>query len=160
MQIPLTGGLVAIVDDEDAHLFDKYKWTARTDSGGRTYVLGCVNGRTVGLHRVVMGMPTGKVIDHINRNPLDNRKANLRLCTTAENIRNGGRKGSFHQSRYKGVWREGRWRAKITVDAKNIHLGRFDTELQAALAYDEAARRYHGEFACTNAGMGLYRQAA
>jgi hypothetical protein len=82
---------------------------------------------------------------------LDNQRQNLRLATNQQNCRNihGGR----GTSAYKGVsahQMSHRWRARLTVDGRETHLGMFDTEEAAALAYDEAARRHFGEFACPN----------
>jgi hypothetical protein len=91
--------------------------------------------------------PRGE-IDHRNGDRADNRIANLRECSRAENARNVT---SRNPSGFKGVRRDdSRWRASITVNGKRIHLGTFDTAEKAAAAYDKAARRYHGEFARTN----------
>lgn len=90
------------------------------------------------------------VIDHINGNGLDNRRCNLRICTQAENVRNNrGRMGMTSQ--YKGVskW-EGQWIATITSHGKQVRIGQFATEHEAALAYDAAARELHGEYAHLN----------
>lgn len=103
------------------------------------------------LHREIMGNPEGLVVDHINGDILDNRKYNLRVCTTKENIRNS--KPQEGTSTYKGVsWDKDRnkWIAQIKVDRKGIHLGRFDSEIQAAEAYDNAAINYYGEYARLN----------
>ena len=104
------------------------------------------------LHRLIMGARPYQEVDHVNRNPLDNRCCNLRFCTKKQNGSNRGKnKNNKHQ--YKGTWfceTVGRWRAAITVDYKLIHLGYFNTKEEAALAYNIAAQKYFGEFACLN----------
>ena len=103
------------------------------------------------LHRLVMDVTDSNIIvDHINRNPLDNRKANLRKCTTGENVRNKT-KSVGKSSRYMGVSnsRE-KWRAIIKSEGVKISLGTFASEEEAALAYDNAARTYFGNFASLN----------
>jgi hypothetical protein len=91
-------------------------------------------------------------VDHINGNGLDNRKSNLRICTHQQNCENSRkRKKSF--SKYKGVyWSKNakKWVAQITIDGKSKHLGYFELEEDAAAAYDKAAVKYFGEFACLN----------
>ncbi|MBG9769668.1 hypothetical protein ABD75_11005 [Bacillus vallismortis] len=93
-----------------------------------------------------------QVVDHRNHDTLDNRRANLRLCSIGENNRN--RKYSKHNtSEYKGVgWHKtnGRYRARIKFNGKSIHLGYFKTEIEAAEAYNKAAIKFHGEFAEIN----------
>jgi hypothetical protein len=99
-----------------------------------------------------MNAPKGMIVDHINRNGLDNRKANLRLATISENCRNRGiRKGA--SSKFKGVhWCNTRkkWLVGIKLNGHRKHLGSFDNEIKAAKAYDEAAKKYHGQFATLN----------
>lgn len=103
------------------------------------------------LHREIMGNPKDKVVDHINGNKLDNRKCNLRICTTRENACNSiSTKGS---SKYKGVhWDEDRkkWTACIKNHRKHHFIGRFDNEEDAAKAYDDLAIKLHGEYARLN----------
>jgi hypothetical protein len=99
------------------------------------------------LHWDVMG---SKFVDHINGNGLDNRDENLRLATNSQNQMNS-RKRSGTSSRYKGVsLQRKRWRAQIKLDGKLIYLGMFDTEEQAAMAYDYAAIELFGEFSRIN----------
>ena len=104
------------------------------------------------MHRQIINPSKRKIVDHINRNPLDNRRANLRIVTKSQNNMNrSGRRGT--SSKYKGVsWSKtiNCWRAMISVNKKGIFLGRFDSETEAAKAYDEAAKKYHGEYAYLN----------
>jgi hypothetical protein len=108
------------------------------------------------LHRLIMGITDPKIIvDHINRNPLDNRKSNLRLCTIAENSRNSGIISSRNTSGYKGVTKSSKkWLARIEFNGKKMYLGSFNTPQAAAEAYDKKAVELFGEFACTNKMLG------
>ena len=101
--------------------------------------------------------PKGYVVDHINGNKLDNRKQNLRFVTQQQNCFNSKRKkphpNSKNPSHYKGVsWRNDRnkWRSTITKDGKRIYLGLFENAQDAALAYNKAAKKYHGKYAKLN----------
>jgi hypothetical protein len=118
------------------------------------------NGReaTQKLHRFILGVTDPKIeVDHKDGNGLNNRRENLRLATHAQNMSSTGmRKGNT--SGYKGVsWHKKahKWAARIQVNSKGLHLGLFFTIEEAALAYDAAALLYHGEFAGTNAMLGL-----
>lgn len=109
------------------------------------------------IHRLVMGVTDPKIIvDHVNRDPLDNRKLNLRLCTIAENTRNSGPSLSRNTSGFKGVsrTRSKKWVARIQRDGKEINIGVFVTPQTAAEAYDKKALELFGEFACTNKMLG------
>ena len=108
------------------------------------------------MHRVILNTPMGMDTDHINGNGLDNRRCNLRICTHAENISNQRKYSNTMLSKFKGVsWDKSRnrWIVYIGVHPKRIFLGRFKTEIDAAIAYDNAARKYFGEFACTNSDV-------
>jgi hypothetical protein len=102
------------------------------------------------MHRQLLTPPPGKCIDHANGNGLDNRRANLRFATPAQNAWNTRRKVSA--SGYKGVYfsKANKFGAAIRCNKKRIHLGCFDSPVDAAKAYDKAAKKYHGQFAQTN----------
>lgn len=108
------------------------------------------------LHRFLLAPPSTMSVDHVNGDGLDNRRANLRLCTKSQNAQNTRRvKG---RSAFKGVvWDcvRSKWSARLKVGERRLMLGNFATEAEAAAAYDRAAREHFGEFACTNADLGL-----
>lgn len=152
--IPLSRGLFVLVDDEDYEEMNKFKWFACPNKhlfyAARN---GLVKGkrRVVYMHRQLLGiLESSMVTDHINGNSLDNTRSNLRVCTQAENVRNNS-KVRFN-NKYKGITKKynGRFVASIQINKKHIHLGVFDKDIDAANAYDNAAIKYHGEFAKTN----------
>jgi hypothetical protein len=102
-----------------------------------------------------MHIPINKVIDHINRNPLDNHKSNLRICSQRQNVVNSKKKEGC-VSKYKGVsWdismkRKKRWYAACEYNNKQIKIGRFATEIEAALAYNKKAKELWGEYVTIN----------
>lgn len=153
-QVPLTQGLVAIVDDDDAAtVLVAGKWHAhgyhrthyarrnvRRPDGSRTTLL---------LHTFLTGW---SYVDHRNGDGLDNRRSNLRPATNAQNARNGPLR-MHNTSGYRGVFwnkRDRVWHAKIGADYRLRHLGTFPDPISAAHAYDAAARELHGEFARLN----------
>jgi hypothetical protein len=156
-RIPLTRGKYAIVDPEDFERLNKYRWYAKKC---KNTFYACRSQGTrrkkteIKMHREVIQPPSGMVVDHINHNGLDNRKANLRLATHQQNIFNRtykNKKGS--SSKYKGVsWTPHvkMWRVRVWMNYKSKNIGYFKDEIEAAKAYDEAVKKYHGEFAVLN----------
>ncbi len=148
-EIPLTQGKFALVDDEDYEMLMQWKWQYATGYATRRV---WPKVRLL-MHRVIMNAQPGEQIDHKNLNRLDNQRSNLRFATYAQNMYNRRKNNSTYSSRYKGVsWysRDKKWRSQIQFAGKLHCIGKFQSELEAALAYDEAARKHHGEFANTN----------
>lgn len=143
--IPLTKGKFAKVDNEDFYRVNEVCWTFMK----RGY---CMNFYLGKMHRFIMDCPEDMIVDHINRDKLDNRKGNLRICTNKDNAKNRNIKNGY-TSKYKGVYwnkKSKKWRASITSDEKRFHLGMFENEEEAARCYDLKAKELHKEFANTN----------
>lgn len=135
-----------MIDLEYVELVKKYKW-GLTNHG---YVF-CSSIRQQ-LHRFIMNPPEGMVVDHINHNPLDNRRDNLRICTQHENSFNSSI-SSNNKSGIIGVHfdkERNKWQAKIQVNGKTKYLGRYNTLEEAAEARRQAEIEYFGEYAPTN----------
>lgn len=136
----------------------KYKWRAvrynNTIYATRSKRVGGTNKiTTIQMHRVILRVCRGLLVDHISRNGLDNRKANLRPATVSQNRINSKNPSNKSSTRYRGVsYRKKRrkFQACICVNRKTFQLGEFDDEREAARTYDAAVRRYHGEFAVLN----------
>jgi len=158
-RIPLTQGQYAIVDPDDFERLNKHKWHAfkskNTFYAERAVRVGKVRKQVViKMHREILKVPDGLLVDHINHNGLDNRKANLRPATRAENSRNRRKfRKRKCRSRFKGVsWNKDqkKWSARILFNRDMKFIGYFHDEIEAAKAYDSAARKYHKEFAVLN----------
>ncbi|MFH1370332.1 MAG: AP2 domain-containing protein [Planctomycetota bacterium] len=156
--IPLTKGKFAIVDPADFLWLNKFNWHVIENNG---YFYACRRAslgefrpcRSVFMNREILNAPPGLLVDHRNHDTLDNRRSNLRLATYAENGYNRRKVKKSKSSKYKGVSfrkHRNRWRACICTNGRVIQLGEFKSETDAAKAYDKAARKYFGEFACTN----------
>lgn len=154
--IPLTRGQFATVDEADFEAITALTWYA-----GKNGYAACDlrrDGKRIRLtmHRYLLNAPAGSYVDHINGNKLDNRRENLRLCTNQENLRNAGR-SKANTSGFKGVSYDkprDKWAAYICPNGSKIFLGRFANAEAAARAYDEAALKYHGDFARLNFSKG------
>lgn len=136
-----------ILDRQDYKAAWQHRWFLDSKGYAKTTILG----KTVEFSRFVLGADGETVVDHINRDTRDNRRRNLRTATRAQNARNESVRVT-NQSGYKGVslHKCGKYRADIGVDGRIIYLGLFSTKEDAARAYDDAARKYHKEFARVN----------
>lgn len=159
IEVPLTQGFVAIVDDRDAWVL-KHKWCA-LQVPGKVYAKRTVRvgprrlgkTKTLLLHREILGLRSKQEADHRNGDGLNNQRKNLRVCSKSGNAANRPKCSTRTSSRFKGVsWskRDKRWVARITVDGLCKNLGSFKVEKSAALAYDVAARVHFGKFASLN----------
>lgn len=154
MEVELTQGYVAIVDDADYYMVSAYSWQiTRPTRSGNIYASGRVGGNLILMHRLILGLTDPRImVDHKNCDGLDNRRTNLRLASKSQNNANQ-RKQDGKSSQYKGVfWNKlvGKWAASIKVDQNKINLGVFQLESDAANAYNLAAIEYFGEFARIN----------
>jgi len=142
-----------LVDDQDYESLSKYKWyfhlnryvSRRYKKNGKSY--------RIYMHREILQAPKGMEVDHIDNNGLNNQRSNIRLATHAQNNQNKPIVRGYVP--YYGVyWVKEKYKqkyvARISVNKKHHHLGYFGSAVCAALAYDEAARKLHGEFATTN----------
>lgn len=146
--MPLSQGKIALVDDSDVAFLSQTKWCV-----SNRYAAGWWKGRMEYMHRVLL--PEADEVDHVDGDPLNNQRYNLRSVTHGQNMHNfrkptayGGRALS---SRFKGVcWARTGWQAQIAFQKKHIYIGKFASETDAARAYNEAALRYFGEYARLN----------
>lgn len=158
MEVVLASGHVLIIDDEDADLIGGYKWRVKDGINnhvkrGTSFIKeGKKVNQTIYLHRLILEKHghclDGMHVDHINRNPLDCRKSNLRVALCRENARNTSLRKD-NTSGFKGVSKASRWgwQAAIRVDGKRIYLGTFKTPEEAYEVYKKAAKEYHQNFA-------------
>jgi hypothetical protein len=148
--IALSKGQFAIVDAADFYWLSRFKWHCAITNNS-AYAHHCFGGKNMSMHRVIMKPGPDLVVDHIDGNGLNNTRGNLRICTKKQNIYN--RKGRGKTSQYKGICRQKqskKWYAQIKYNGKQIHLGCFEREIDAAKAYDEKALQLFGEFAYLN----------
>jgi len=161
--ISITGNQAALVDDCDYEYLNRWKWQLK--KGSRTYYAerpagSKRNREKIIMHRLILGLSKGDgvIVDHRNRNGLDNRRSNLRIATHQQNSANSRKHSDASMSRYKGVYWEAdrcKWRAYIYFTnqsgvKKKIWLGRFDREEDAAAAYNHKAVELFGTFASPN----------
>jgi len=157
-RIRLTRGKYALVNPDDYRHLSKHKWHAypngKTFYAARRATINGIKNRYIPMHRAVLKVPDSMFVDHINRNGLDNRKANLRPATHAQNSCNRGKRSNrAYGSKYKGVTARSErqcYQAQIRVNGNPIFLGSFRDEVQAAEAYDRAAKKYHRQYAVLN----------
>lgn len=157
-EILLNQGKVVIVDEADFQLLSQWNWWV--DLRGYAYRTGRKSDgvlwrKNIRMHRQILGLTDPLVFcDHVNHNPLDNRRVNLRACTNSMNVANS-RTSADSSTGYKGVRFDKRlkfkpWTARIVFNGREISLGYHPTKEQAALAYNKAAKRLFGEFANLN----------
>lgn len=138
----LPNGNEALFDREDYPKIAQHRWM----QSDRSYVYTTIDGHNMMLHRLIMDCPDGMVVDHINHNRLDNRKCNLRICTTMQNSWNTIHPRSTDG--FRGVTkRKNDWRVEITVNHERIIIGYYDTFEEAVEARLKAEQFYLGEFA-------------
>ena len=161
ISIPLNGAkkavaIFAIIDEQDFQTVNQYRWCVAPN--GKTiyaYAYCSLRKKSISMHRLIMGFPSGKEIDHIDHDGLNNSRSNLRACSHAQNTQNR-RATNKRNSIYKGVFFRNHcpngnpWYANVWVDGKNIHLGPFASEIEAAKAYDKRIRETRGDYAFTN----------
>ena len=157
-EIPLTQGEVALVDDEDFEWLTRWAWCLRQEKGALQKYAHCAwrrpDGRktTMKMHRLIMAAKPGVIIDHIDRDGLNNQRGNLREVTPRESSINGSKR-SVNTSGYIGVsWdkSKGKWEAYVSRGGKKIFIGRFSTAEEAAIARDAAAKIHYGAIAVLN----------
>jgi hypothetical protein len=147
--VPLTKGRHAIIDAADWPIADGLKWCLWGQYAARSEVRPDGTRGPVYLHRLVAKAAPEFQVDHINRNKLDNRRANLRPCTPQQNMQNKSLVSA--KSGFKGVTPDrGKWKAYIEVGGRHINLGRYDTPEEAAYARDAASKAHEGKFAVYN----------
>jgi hypothetical protein len=153
-QVPISRGLFALVDDVDYESISKHVWTAQgTRRAGMFYAARYEGKKYIYMHRAILGLKSGQLCDHINGDGLDNRRENIRKCDTRQNNQNSRKPISGKTSIYKGVSYDKasrKYYACIRVDGKSKRLGLYSSEIDAAKAYDAAAKKYFGEFARLN----------
>ena len=147
-EIQLLCGKKAFVDDCDFEKLQEYRWKSR--SRGTTTFYAEAKGSRLSMHRIIINAKKGEQVDHINRNGLDNRRENLRLCSHSQNQINRPQQKN-NTSGYKGVYLfKKKWRACIKIKGKLLYLGYFSDKKEAAETYNKKAKELFGEFAYQN----------
>lgn len=134
----------------DLAALSSYKWKFQHNTEKYIQINSSANGTAMLMSRFILSAEDGQFVDHINRDPTDNRRENLRFCNLSQNAMN---RESLIGSKFKGVYyckQRGNWVAQITINKKTKNLGRFLTQDQAAMAYDSMAKIHYGEFAKLN----------
>ncbi len=159
-EIPLTQGVVALVDDEDYERLVGYRWFTLRGTRAIHAARHSAERRTIYMHQDILGVRPGYQVDHVNGDGVDNRRANLRWATRTQQRHNQPCYRNSH-SGLKGVQlveRTKRWRARITYGGQTRHLGTFVSPVDAARAYDARAREVFGVFARLNFPEEVYAQ--
>jgi hypothetical protein len=152
-------GLPFLIDREDEEVVGKYRWmTVCNDPDKSKYYLRASDHVGTKLHRLLLNAGPGEEVDHINGIRYDNRRCNLRVVNRRENAKNRRKNitmaGKQPTSQYKGVfWSHGAWEVEIKA-GKRYYLGRYKSEIEAAIAYDEASEKYHGQHGVKNFPRG------
>ena len=154
-KIPLTQNKFALVDDEDFETVSKFKWYAAKRGLRLFYAVRTDRQRKVYMHREILGLRPGGVWDghHFDGCGLNNQRSNLARATTSQNIAGHRDKSAEASSRFRGVGWDGsrkKWRAQTKFGGKSLFLGRFQSEVEAAEAYDAAVRSLFGRFSSPN----------
>lgn len=142
--ITTKNGIELLADAEDLELLNKYSWCVSKTG----YPVANIMNKVTKMHRYILGIKDSSIIvDHKNRNPLDNRKANLRICTITDNARNKSVSKKC-KSGHIGIriTKHGRYNVRITANRKEIHIGNFKTLEEAIIARNNAENIYHGEY--------------
>lgn len=146
-------GVDFIFDLKDLDKVRKYSWClSRTG-----YLVANINGKVTKLHRYILDAPSNFVVDHINRDPKDNRLINLRLCSTSQNNKNTSLQKNNKLS-YPGIrkTKHGKFNVRITCNRSEIHVGNYETFEEAVSARKQAEVEYFGEFAPSLGGLKKY----
>ncbi|MGA2092023.1 MAG: HNH endonuclease [Sedimentisphaerales bacterium] len=156
-RIPVGEGYFAIVDPGDYYWLNRFHWMLRRNNNSiyafRFFDEPGKKTKIISMHRDIMKPRKGLLVDHRNRNALDNRRENLRIATRCQNMQNRSKIKKATTSRFIGVHKEkrtGHWVANIDYRGKTIYLGTYINEVDAAKAYDKAAKKYRREFANLN----------
>lgn len=158
------GNFDILIDNKYSYLLENYSWSVRAYFNSNSYKYYVAfdptkrnnNLKNKLLHRIILNCKKHQIVDHIDGNGLNNQLCNIRVCTQMQNTHNTNRHKDKTSSKYKGVFKskeKGRrkiWKAEICFNGKRSHLGWFTLEKEAALAYNEAAIKYFGEFAKPN----------
>lgn len=157
-EIPLSGGNVALVDDEDYPLLAAHAWSATPNKSGNWYAKRLSKGPegeiiNIYMHRQILDLGPDEIADHKDRYGLNNQRENLRRCTYSLNAA-----AAFYPvstSGYRGVYRDrNKFRAQATCDRKTVNIGTFDEAAEAARAQDAFVFKLYGEFAVLNFPVG------
>ena len=147
--VMLGWGEFSLVDFEDLPNLNRHSW--RKHTGGYAWRRGTFRGKQIYMHQQILNPPDGFETDHINRNKLDNRRCNLRIATRQQNRANTPVRSHNRASRFKGVRKNYRkYNARGILNGREYSLGSFDSEIEAAKAYNNWAKKHFGEFAYLN----------